>query len=333
MTTLFGQEEQTAELLAAARGGRMHHAWLLAGPEGVGKGSFAVSAARRLLAEAADPALSGAGFAVLEEHPTARLMAAESHPDYQRLTRLERESKGARGGDLARNISVDQVRGLQRLFVTAPTFSDRRVVVIDAIDDLEKPAANALLKNLEEPPSGTVFLLVSHAPGRLLPTIRSRCRLLRFAPLDEAQMTAAVTAALPDAGAREIAALVAAGEGAPGRAIGYAGLDIAALDNALDRLLAEGDATGAARAALARQLSTKAAQPRYELFLDRLPGRIAAHAKGLSGTALTEAITAWERARTIADGAIHLSADAQTTVFELAGLLARLAPATRSAKA
>ena len=104
-----------------------------------------------------------------------------SHPDFKLLERLPK----ANSEELARSITVDQVRGLQPLFATTPSLSPRRVVLIDAIDDLERSAANALLKNLEEPPAGTIFLLVSHAPGRLLPTIRSRCRLLRFDPLDD----------------------------------------------------------------------------------------------------------------------------------------------------
>src|SRR3546814_4734811 len=89
-----------------------------------------------------------------------------------------------------------------------------------AADDLERGAANALLKNLEEPPAGTLFLLVSHAPGRLLPTIRSRCRMLRFSPLSDDEMETVLRAELPDADVHEIAALIAAGEGSPGRALG-----------------------------------------------------------------------------------------------------------------
>ncbi len=129
--------------------GRIHHAWLLAGPEGVGKALFADKAALRMLAEGAGP-VAAAGLDVPDDHPTARLVAAGSHPDLMRLERLTKDG----GTELARSINVEQVRGLQRLFATTASMSPRRAVVIDAIDDLERGAANALLKNLEEPPAG-----------------------------------------------------------------------------------------------------------------------------------------------------------------------------------
>jgi DNA polymerase III subunit delta' len=329
MTILRGHDEAVAAFLDAAHSRRLHHAWLLAGPQGIGKARFAEAAALRLLAEGSGRALDRPGLEVPPDHPTARLIEAGSHPDFQRLERLYREKTG----DYARNISIDQVRGLQGLFGTTPTFSSRRVVVIDAIDDLERGAANALLKSLEEPPPDSLFLLISHAPGRLLPTIRSRCRLLRFAPLADDVMTAVLRDAMPDADPAEIAALVAVGEGSPGRALRFAGLDIAGLDETMNRLIGEGDPTNAVRSALARLLAAKSAQARYEAFLERAPGRIAAHARGLTGQRLADAITIWEQARALSEGAVRLSLDPQTTIFEIAGLMARLAPAPMLAKA
>ena len=138
--------------------------------QGVGKALFADLAAQRVLAEAAQPEGLGEGLIVPETHPTAHLIDAGSHPDLRRLSRLPRDRKP---DELARNITVDQIRGIQSLFATTPSMSDWRAVVIDAIDALERPAANALLKNLEEPPAKCVFLLVCHSPGRILPTIRS----------------------------------------------------------------------------------------------------------------------------------------------------------------
>jgi DNA polymerase-3 subunit delta' len=317
MTTLRGHDALVAAFMAAAGSGRLHHAWLLAGPEGVGKARFAEAAALRLLADAAGPPIDLPGFDVPAGNLTAKLIEAGSHPDFQRLTRLFREKTS----DYARNITIDQVRGLQGLFGTTSTFSARRVVIIDAIDDLERNAANALLKNLEEPPPESLFLLISHAPGRLLPTIRSRCRMLRFAPLDDRAMAAALRDAMR------------AGGGSPGRALRFVGLDIRAIDAAMSGLLSEGDPGNAARAALAKSLSTKSAQARYEAFLDRAPARIAAHARGLSGQRLADAIAVWEEARALADNAVRLSLDPQATVFELAGMMARLAPEAVLAKA
>ena len=309
MTFLVGHEAQFSELLDAAGAGRLHHAWLLAGPAGIGKASFAHLIAERLLSDAAG-------------RPVADLIAAGSHPDLRVLERLVDEKTGA----VARGINIEQVRALGRFFGTTGSLSSRRVVIIDAIDDLERAGANALLKNLEEPPADCLFLLISHAPGRLLPTIRSRCRMLRFQTLDDAAMASVLRRQLPDAGDAEISALTGVGEGSPGRALAFAGLDIAGLDAAIDRLMREGDPTNAERAKLAKALALKAAQPRYEAFLARVPTRIAEQARALSGERLVQALKAWDDARMLAQGAVGLSLDAQSTVFALGGMLATLAP-------
>jgi len=139
-------------------------------------------------------------------------------------------------------------------------------------------------------------------------------------------MTSALAEALPDAEPAEIAALVKIGEGAPGRAAAWRGLEVEALDREMDALVGGGDPVNARRAALAHSLSLKSAQPRYEVFLARAPARIAAEARGRRGAALAEALKLWERASGLAGSAQRLSLDPQSTVFELAGLLAALAP-------
>lgn len=324
MTSLYGNLAARQAFSAAIDSGSLHHGWIFAGPEGVGKARFAMLAARRLLAGPGQPD----DFAIPPGDRTQQLIDAGSHPDLKLLQRLPRDEKKPEQG-LARSIRVDQVRELDHFLGVKATYSDRRVVVIDTADDLERPgASNALLKNLEEPPPGTVFLLISHAPGRLLPTIRSRCRMLRFEPLDDSDMRTA----LLDAGvaADEIDELVRVGEGAPARALAMAGLDIAGLDKALAEL-AQGDPSNAVRAELARSLSLKAAQERYEAFLERAPSFIAAAARTRSGEALRTALDAHDAARNLAAGALGLSLDAQGTVFEMAGIVARLAPVSRPA--
>ena len=328
MRPLFGHDEAVAAFKDGLGSGRLHHAWLISGPEGVGKALFADKAALRVLAEGAGPPLDAPGLDVPDHHPTARLVEAGSHPDLMRLERLPKES----GTDLARSITVEQVRGLQRLFSTTASMSPWRAVVIDSIDDLERPAANALLKNLEEPPPNSLFLLISHAPERLLPTIRSRCRQLRLSPLSDEAMTSALKAALPDADSTEIAALREAGQGSPGRAIGFRGLEIDALDRALRDLAQQGDPTNARRVQLAQSLSLKAAQPRYEVFLQRAPSMIADTARQRRGPALADALGLWERAQELAGSATRLSLDPQSVVFELAGMLAALAPKEANAQ-
>ena len=325
MTSLLGQEAQARTLLEGARGGRMHHGWILAGPRGIGKGSFARAAARRLLAEAAgapehEPE-QGAGFDLPPDNPNARLFDAGTHPDYAELQRLEKDN-----GDLARNISVDQVRGLQRLLGAVPSLSGRRIVVIDSADDMERSAANALLKNLEEPPTGTLFLLVAHAPARLLPTIRSRCRMLRFAGLNDDAMRVVLRRHLPDMSTDEVDTLTRAGDGSPGRALGYAGLGLSEIEAALTAIATDGDPTNARRLALAKSLSGKAARPRYEALLERAPAYLATMARQRQGSALRDALVAWEEAKHLAAGAIILSLDPASVVFDLCSHVARLAP-------
>lgn len=324
MTRWLGNADARAAFRAALSSGSLHHAWLLAGPEGIGKAAFAREAAARMLAEAAGEPVDG-DFALRPDSRTAALFAAGAHPDYRELRRLPKDAD--KPGELARSIPIAQVRGLLPMFATAPAIAGRRVVVIDAIDDVERPgASNALLKSLEEPPAGTVFLLVSHAPGRLLPTIRSRCRLLRFDPLETEAMTAAIGQALPEASPDEQRALVRAGAGSPGRALRYAGLGIAEMDQALAAIAQDGDAGNHHRLRLSRALSSKAAQPRYEAFLERAPSFIAEAAPLRHGHQLSVALDAYAEARDLAAAARAMSLDPAGTVLELADLVARLAP-------
>jgi DNA polymerase-3 subunit delta' len=333
MTSLLGHDAQAAAFLGAMRSERLHHAWLLTGPRGVGKAGFAKAAALRLLAEAAGPGAGGQGLDVDPEHRIARLFAAKSHPDF-RLVEREVWKKpdeviplDERKGDeaVARNIKVIQIRWLDRVLSVAPSLSKRRAIIIDSADDMERGAANALLKSLEEPPAGTVFFLVSHMPGRLLPTIRSRCRMLRFAPLSEEQMRVVLRREMPEADGQEIEALVRAGEGAPGQALRFAGLHIGALQEALETLARTGDPSNTTRSSLAKSLALKAAQPRYEAFLERAPAFIAAQARNARGEALDRALDLWAKARDLAGSAIGLSLDQQATVFQLGTYVAALA--------
>jgi len=322
MTPLLGHDAQIRAMSDALAGDRMHHGWILSGPRGVGKARFARALATRILADAAGPASTGAGFDVDPEHRIAKLIAAGSHPDFADIHRLVRESDG----QVARNITVDQMRSLRRLLTMRPSLSDRRIILIDAADDLERGAANALLKNLEEPPENTFFLLISHATGRLLPTIRSRCRTLGFKPLGEGDMRAVLRAEAPDASEAEIAALLRAGKGSPGRALSFAGLNIAELETALDAIATTGDPDNALRLALAKKLNGKAARPRYEAFLERVPAYLAAQARGREGPALQRAIESWEAATGLVGSAVFLNLDPVTTVVSLCGMAAALAP-------
>jgi DNA polymerase-3 subunit delta' len=204
-----GEAVEGAFLDALARG-RLHHAWLLTGPEGVGKATFAYRAARRLLGAAPDAAHGLLGAS--PDDRTSRLVAARSHPDLMVLERAVEDGK------TKKFIAVDDARALPEFFSKAPSMSAYRVAIVDAADDMNNNAANALLKILEEPPKRGVLLLAAHSPGRLMATIRSRCRRLAFQPWpDEAvRVFLRARSGLPDADVETLARMA---KGAPGRAL------------------------------------------------------------------------------------------------------------------
>lgn len=304
MTHWHGHDAQISTLIEASATSRMHHGWIFAGPRGVGKAGVAYDFASRLLVAGAGRPVSPDRLAPDESDPAIRLLDGGAHPDFALLQRLEKDDKKNDSGQLARNITVDQIRGLSRLLHSAPSMGTRRVVLIDSADDLETGAANALLKNLEEPPEGAVFLLVAHRPGRLLPTIRSRCRMLRFGALDDAAMAHALAEALPIMPDTERKALIRSAEGSPGQAVAMRDLDLPALEHALEVIARGGRAAEAERARLVAALSSVSARPRLEAFVDLVPRFIAHRLRGLPGQAMGQGIAAYEEAQRLGAGAV-----------------------------
>lgn len=255
-----GDAPEQAFLDALARG-RLHHAWLLCGPEGVGKATFAYRAARRLLGARPDDRYGLLGSAP-EDH-TNRMIEAGSHPDFMVL---EREVEGDK---VKKFISVDAARTLPEFFAKTPSQSPYRVAIVDAADDMNINAANALLKTLEEPPERGVLFLVAHAPGRLMATIRSRCRRLTFQPWsDEAVANfLRVRADLPES---QLLAVAAMARGAPGRALTLASSEALVYD-ALAQALVEGEPPAEAELmGVVDKFRGAEGQRRFELFLERL---------------------------------------------------------------
>ena len=294
----------------------MHHAWLLGGPRGVGKATFARAAAIRLLAEAAGHVPSESDLAVDPQLSTARFIDGQAHPDYRYVERGLNKT----GSALARNITVDQIRELSSLFDSTPALSDWRVAIIDSVDDLEPGGANALLKMLEEPPSNCLFLLVSHVPGRLLPTIRSRCRTLTFQALDDDAMTSVASAhGVPQE-------LVQGAGGSPGRLFALSSLDLDPLRNEAIGLMRQGDPSNARRSNLSQALSGRNSADRYTAFLGMVPTIIATEAKVLEGDARIRALDAYAEARSLSRMAPRLSLDPATTAFRMGSILASVAP-------
>lgn len=318
---ILSQDRAVEQFASAWATRKLHHAWLLAGLKGVGKASFAHAAARRVLADAAGPSFELPGIETPEGHPIVRLIEAGSHPDMRWLRRLENEKTG----NLARNISVDQIRSLSELFDLSPAMSAWRVAVIDTVDELEPSGANALLKMLEEPPANCLFLLVSHAPGRLLPTIRSRCRRLDFQGLDTEAMTSILDAQAPQLTSAERDRIIPMSFGSAGRALAFAELELAKLEDAAVAIIRQGDPTNARRSELAIELGKKAAADRYAAFLDLAPSLIAREARRLDGPGRERALDAYAKARELSGLAPRLSLDPSATVFQLGGILAEVA--------
>jgi DNA polymerase-3 subunit delta' len=223
---LIGQAAAETALRAAWDSGRLPHAWLLTGPRGTGKATLAYRFARFVLANGRDaggaPIADGLGLA--PTHPVFRRVASGGHSDLLAIERgIDPKRKKPRS-----EIVVDDVREASRFLHLTPAEGAWRVVVVDAADEMNRNAANALLKMLEEPPSQSLLLLVSHAPGRLLPTIRSRCRRLRLEPLADALIADAILGSCPDLEPADRTLLLRLSEGSLGRALELAaagGLD------------------------------------------------------------------------------------------------------------
>ena len=218
-TVLYGHPDAEQALLAAYRSSRFAHAWLIAGPAGIGKATLAYRMARFMLAhpDPCAPSVLGAkSLHVDADHPVARRIAAQAQPDLLVLERTINEKTGK----LRQDIQVDDVRRTVGFFGSTAGEGGWRIAIVDAVDELNPSGANALLKILEEPPRRAVLLLVNRSAARLLPTMRSRCRVLVLRPLDAADVARAVAAAIgvrPDAA--DIVTASVAADGSVGHAL------------------------------------------------------------------------------------------------------------------
>lgn len=224
--SLVGHEAAEREVLDAWHSGRMHHAWLITGPRGIGKATFAYRVARFLLAGGGAGGLFG-GPDSLDIDPTSPVFARIAHGAHGDLRVVERawdDKRKRRRGEIV----VGDVRGVGTFLSMTPSEGGWRVVLVDAADEMNRSAANAILKVLEEPPERAVLLLLAHNPARLLPTIRSRCRRLVLRPLQDGQVADLIRRYRPDITDDDRRALARLGEGSIGRALDLAeqgGLD------------------------------------------------------------------------------------------------------------
>ena len=276
----FGHVDAEAQLAAGLASGKLHHAWLLAGPSGVGKATLAYRFARAALSGGTAEAGLFGGTEKLVVDPASKashLVRALSHPDLLVLRRPY-DIKAKR---FKTAITVDEVRRLRDFLGHKQSGAGWKVVIVDAADDLNINAANALLKSLEEPPPGAIFFLISSMPGRLLTTIRSRCRLLNMLPLAEGDVRAAAEQALraaeqaiPDEAQWPI--LLQAAEGSVADLLRLASDDGIALSGKVDQVF--GNLTRPnwpAMHQLSDEFAAVSAGDKFEAFIDLLLARLA----------------------------------------------------------
>ena len=290
------------------QGERMHHAWLLAGRRGVGKGAFALAAARELVGGPQQG----------------------DHPDIIILTHLPKDDREAAKRDegkpfeVNRNIKSDQIRAMQHRLTTRPTIGDRRAVIVDPADDMESSASNALLKSLEEPPGGTFFLLVAHRPGRLLPTIRSRCRILRFPLVDDREIDAMLQREVPKADDATRAAAIAAAGGSPGAALDFVELGLGDLHRLMKRLVQEGDPDFALRGAMAEAIGARPDRQRQLAAIELARAVVVEQMRGIATPHVPALADAHDELAILAAQAPTYNFDPGLLVLEIGGLLAKL---------
>lgn len=222
---LIGHGEAETAFLKALDGGRLHHAWIIEGPSGIGKARFVIRLASMLLGAKGIP---GDPLSVPGDDPVIQKIIASAHPDLKHVTR-EMNEKGA----LKQDISVDQIRALNQFFSLKPALGGWRIGILDSIDEMNTNGLNAVLKTLEEPPARAILFLISHGTAPVLPTIRSRCQTLRLGRLSEEE-TLGVLRMRDENTAEQIAALV---KGRPGRAEALTGPKVLAAANAAHALL------------------------------------------------------------------------------------------------
>jgi DNA polymerase-3 subunit delta' len=323
----FGHSGTEAALLAAYRSGRVPHAFMLIGQNGIGKATLAFRMARFVLAHphpGAPSVQAATSLAVDPESPVARRVAAQAHGDLLVLERVPNEK-----GVLRQQIAVDDVRRTISFFGATAGEGGWRVAIVDAVDELNRAGANALLKVLEEPPERAILLLICHSASRVLPTLRSRCCVLPMRPLSQADVGRALAAAVGSAdNDPQIEAAAAAADGSVARALAFLDGDALALrQRALEELERLPALNAGALHALGDALAGTDPRP-LNAFIDTvnawLSSSLDRHGGGSGGDPGRPArlAEAWERINTAARDAETYNLERKPLVFSVFGLLA-----------
>lgn len=323
-TAWFGHAEAERALLAAYRGGRIAHAWLIGGPHGIGKATLAYRMARFVLAHpdpSAPEVAAARTLAIAPDHPVARRIAAKAHGNLLLLERTIGDT-----GTLRTVITVDEVRRSIGFFGRTAAEGGWRICVVDTADELQYPqASNALLKVLEEPPPRALFLLASDAPGRLLATMRSRCRHLALRPLTAADVASAAGAALGrDAHDAEIAEAATAADGSVARALMLLGGAALSVRERVTTLLAALPAVDPAALHALGDALARADEATFETFVDTVRDWLSAQLAGggAQPARLAQVAQVWEKLNRAAREVEVFHLERKPMVFAVFGLLA-----------
>lgn len=324
---LFGHEDAEQAFATAWESGRIHHAWLITGPRGVGKASFAWRAARRVLGAAPNATMGALGSD--PEHPVCRQLEAQSCPDILVLRRPWDDKRKRWRAE----ITVDEARKAPSFFEMSAGAGGWRACIVDSADDMNVNASNALLKTLEEPPAKGILFLIAHSPGRLPATIRSRCRrLVLRAPDVETTASWLQSAGGPaDAGKALAAARMA--KGAPGRALSLSASGGVELARAVDDIIARGASPAQSETrALADRVSARGADALRPVFYEALGKAMQARARTLAeeGKAPDSWIKAWRSLNTLVRDADGLYLDPKQTALAALGLAREAARTERA---
>jgi DNA polymerase-3 subunit delta' len=324
-SALVGHQSAEASFLDAFRAGRLHHAWLIGGPQGIGKATFAYRAARFLLAHSdpADPAVQAAAdLGVDPADPTARKVEALSHPDLVVLRRTPgTDKKGP-----STFIPVDAVRRALAVFGSTAGAGGYRVCIVDSVEDLNLAGANALLKVVEEPPPRSIFLIVAHAPGRTMATLRSRCRRLTLRPLSVEDVATVLGHLDPGADPATLRRAAELAEGSVRNALQLVDPEVIALVERVRRTLEKlPDEDVPELYSLAELLASRAEEERFATFLATVGEWVSGHirARAQEGASrLAPLVEVWDKGLRTAREVQVLNLDRRPFVLSLIGDLA-----------